>query len=523
METVVDRSDLTGKTIGDYRIMRRLGEGGMGQVYLSEQISLKRPVALKILKSELSANASALQRFKAEAEAVAKASHPNIVQVYAIGDLNGLPYMALEYVEGFTLRDYLAKKGPPTMALAFSIMRQGAAALQRAAELGIIHRDIKPENILLTRKGAVKVADFGLSRCLAGDQPPLNLTQTGVTMGTPLYMSPEQVQGKSLDPRTDIYSFGVTCYHMLTGAPPFKGQTAFDVALQHVQTQPEPLASVRPDLPADLCAIVHKMMAKNPDDRYSTARELLRDISKLRERSDGKDVPAAGQTATTALVPPVARPRRRWIRILAGTVILALAGGALAGWFTRPPAKEVASTTVEPEIPDAAPETPSIAKQREQLLWSQIKEALAQNGTPRPQGTLRALQLAVLYFEQDRLDDADHLFAWLGEQQKTKEPVILGQMGHAMVLALRNQAPESTAIFENLIASRDPGFSRLVLMINRSPAFLKWMVKALDFNAANLVSVNKSLSPELEALRKTRPIPVKPAPSGPNRPAGKPM
>src|SRR6266852_5106431 len=217
--------DLTGKTLDDFLVLRRLGEGGMGQVYLAEQISLKRNVALKILRAEMAANPTALQRFRHEAEAVAKATHANIVQVYAIGEAEGLRYMALEYVEGRNLREFLAKKGPPELPVALSIMRQVAAALQRASELGIVHRDVKPDNILLTRKGEVKVADFGLSRVLDGDQPAVNLTQSGVTMGTPLYMSPEQVEGKAVDVRTDVYSFGVTCYHMLAGHPPFRGET----------------------------------------------------------------------------------------------------------------------------------------------------------------------------------------------------------------------------------------------------------------------------------------------------------
>src|SRR5262249_23917277 len=135
----------------------------------------------------------------------------------------------------------VARRGPPDALMAIGIMRQVASALQRAGELGIIHRDIEPEYILLTRKGEVKVADFGLSLALASGQPTLNLTQSGMTMGTPLYMSPEQVEGKQVDPRTDIYSFGVTCYHMLCGQPPFRGQTAFEVALQHVRKEPDPL------------------------------------------------------------------------------------------------------------------------------------------------------------------------------------------------------------------------------------------------------------------------------------------
>src|SRR6516225_4486878 len=247
--------DLTGQTLGDYRVLRRLGQGGMGQVYLAEQISLKRKVALKLLRSDLAANAVSLARFKNEARAVAQATHANIVQVYAIDEANGVHFMALEYVEGRNLREFLEKKGPPEFLVALSIMRQVAAAIQRAGELGIVHRDIKPENILLTRKGEAKVADFGLSRCFAENQPTVRLTASGVTMGTPLYMSPEQAQGKPVDPRTDIYSFGVTCYHLLAGHPPFQGQSPLEVALQHVQTEPRPLADIRPDLPPDLCRV----------------------------------------------------------------------------------------------------------------------------------------------------------------------------------------------------------------------------------------------------------------------------
>src|SRR5262245_59783736 len=180
--------DLTGRTVGDFHVLRSLGRGGMGEVYLAEQRSLQRKVALKILRSDLAANPTALKRFKQEALAVAQATHANIVQVYACDEADGVTYMALEYVEGRNLKDFIAKKGPPDLLLAISIMRQVAAALQRAGELGIIHRDIKPENILLTRKGEVKVADFGLSRVLEGDRPAVNLTQSGVTMGTPLYM-----------------------------------------------------------------------------------------------------------------------------------------------------------------------------------------------------------------------------------------------------------------------------------------------------------------------------------------------
>jgi serine/threonine-protein kinase len=269
--------DLTGRTLGDYQLLRRLGVGGMGQVYLARQLSLKRFVALKLLRDDLAANLSALKRFEAEAQAVARLNHPNIVHIHQIGEHDGLRYMALEYVDGRNLRDHFERKGPPGLPACLGVMCQVAQALQCAHEQGIVHRDIKPENILVARKAdgiGVKVTDFGLSRFFAPEAQPLRLTQTGVSLGTPLYMSPEQVQGRPVDHRSDIYSFGVTCYHLLAGEPPFRGSTAFEVAIKHVQEHPRPLAELCPDLPADLCAIVHKMMAKDPADRYQSAREI---------------------------------------------------------------------------------------------------------------------------------------------------------------------------------------------------------------------------------------------------------
>ena len=180
--------DLTDRRVGDYQVLRKLGQGAMGQVYLARQLSLKREVALKILRSDHAANPVALQRFQAEAEAVAQLTHPNIVQVFAVGEHDGLRYIALEYVDGRNLRDYLARKGAPELPLALSILRQVAAALQRAGEVGLVHRDVKPENIMITRKAEVKVADFGLSRYFAGGgvggAEPLHLTQSGMTLGT---------------------------------------------------------------------------------------------------------------------------------------------------------------------------------------------------------------------------------------------------------------------------------------------------------------------------------------------------
>ena len=272
--------DLSGRQFGDYRLLRRLGRGAMADVYLAEQGSLRRQVAFKVLKRELAADDTYVRRFHMEAQAAASLVQANIVQIYEVGLIDDFHYIAQEYVEGQNLSQYISRKGTPDVKMGIAVIRQVASALCKAAERGIVHRDIKPENIMLARSGEVKVADFGLARIGRGEES-LKLTQVGITMGTPLYMSPEQVEGRSLDPRSDLYSLGVTCYHMLAGKPPFRGDTALSVALQHVRTQPERLENLRPDLPPALGRIIHKMLAKNPDERYQSPRDLLRELRSL--------------------------------------------------------------------------------------------------------------------------------------------------------------------------------------------------------------------------------------------------
>jgi tRNA A-37 threonylcarbamoyl transferase component Bud32/tetratricopeptide (TPR) repeat protein len=272
--------DLSGRQLGDYRLLRRLGRGAMADVYLAEQGSLRRQVAFKVLKRELAADQTYVRRFHGEAQAAAALVHANIVQIYEVGNVEGIHYIAQEYVEGQNLAQFIGRHGSPDVKLALAVMRQVTAALCKAAERGIVHRDIKPENIMLGRSGEVKVADFGLARVTATDDT-VKLTQVGITMGTPLYMSPEQVENRPLDSRSDLYSLGVTCFHMLAGQPPFRGDTALSVALQHVRTQPERLENLRPDLPPALSRIIHKMLAKDPGERFANPREMLKELRSL--------------------------------------------------------------------------------------------------------------------------------------------------------------------------------------------------------------------------------------------------
>jgi serine/threonine-protein kinase len=472
-------ADLSGRDMGDYRILRRLGRGAMAEVYLAEQKSLSRQVAIKVLKGQLAKDETYLARFYHEAKAAASMVHANIVQIHEVGCFDGTHYIAQEYVQGQNLREYMVRQGLPDVRLAINVIRQVAAALSKAAERGIIHRDIKPENILIARTGEVKVADFGLSRLTDGGQT-VNLTQIGITMGTPMYMSPEQVEGKSLDPRSDIYSFGVTCYHMLAGNPPFTGDTALSVAVQHLKKQPERLETIRPDLPAGLCRIVHKMLSKNPAHRYSTARELIKDLKVIAvelapdEWDSGESawtVPdeTAGELppseATKALAKVMlsegVQRNRRWgvWGWAAAAVLTAALGGGLAV-LTRepnllevPPVKEneikklgtvqeqmyLASTIVDPVLAEKA--------------WRSVIEYFPEAVT---EGRRAKQQLARIYLNQDRFDEALQLFEELASLDSTEEEFrAFGLAGKFIILSLRQDQEQSLRTLEEFFGVRD--------------------------------------------------------------------
>jgi tRNA A-37 threonylcarbamoyl transferase component Bud32 len=510
--------DLSGRTLGDYHILRRLGHGGMGEVYLAEQLSLKRRVALKILRADLAADPTYLQRFRAEAEAVAQATHANIVQVYAIGEADGLHFMALEYVEGRNLRDVLLRRGVPEPALVVSVMRQVASALQRAAELGIVHRDIKPENILLTRKGDVKVADFGLAR-MKSDQP-LNLTATGVTLGTPLYMSPEQVQGNAVDIRSDIYSFGVTCYHMLAGQPPYTGDNAFQVALQHVNDDPKPLADLRPDLPAKLCDIIARMMAKKPQDRYQTPRDLLVDLEQMRDEVSGftgtEPVRAAilglgGATGPMGVAAPstvksitLALPswsRGAWLLALSLPLALLAGIGVAHAWIHfHPPTTKAAddnSSAGDVRGDTALADDAAMLAEADRKLEQYYRENFEKHRHPANVSELAdtvdlACNLGVFYLERGKLSQADDFFKQLCADHAADAALervlhLVGRVGQGMVLALHDDTDGAQNLFRVWLAAPFPDRpDRLDSILQRNPRFAASLGLALERLRENL-------------------------------------
>lgn len=277
----ISSSDLTGRRIGDLQILRRLGRGGMADVYVANQLTLGRRVALKVLRRDLAGDANYVERFRREARAAAKLTHPNIVQIYEVGCIDSMHYISQEYVDGANLRQQLDRGGPLSADQATVVMQSVAEALAAASAEGVTHRDIKPENVMISNRGDIKVADFGLARVTQGEHQN-ELTQVGMTMGTPLYMSPEQIQGGDVDVRSDLYSLGVTMYHLLAGRPPFEADTPLALAVKHLHDTPPPLGETRPadDLPQWLIAAVDRLMEKAPEKRFASPVALVEYLSR---------------------------------------------------------------------------------------------------------------------------------------------------------------------------------------------------------------------------------------------------
>jgi serine/threonine-protein kinase len=265
-----------------YEIGKRIGRGGMAEIFQARDILLDRPVAMKVLFPEFATDPAFVERFRREAQAAANLNHPNIVAVYDWGKVNNTYYIAMEYVNGRTLADILKQSGTLTPMQVCDVMSEVASALISAHQNGVIHRDIKPGNILVSTTGQVKVADFGIARAL-GAGVEQGLTQTGAVMGTATYFSPEQAQGASTDQRSDIYSLGVVMYEMLSGVPPFTGENAVAIAYKQVHEHAMPLDQRLTSAPPEVAAIVAKCMEKSPDDRYSSAEEVRDELRRFVE------------------------------------------------------------------------------------------------------------------------------------------------------------------------------------------------------------------------------------------------
>jgi serine/threonine-protein kinase len=312
------------EVFADYQLLARLGEGGMGAVFRAREVHTNRLVALKVLRKGLAVDQDYLQRFERERAVAAQLQHPNLVATLACGVQHGVQYLAMEYVEGETLREKLNREGrlkePDALRVALAVAR----GLAHAHQKGFVHRDIKPENILLAQNGAVKLADLGLVKSVYGDS---HLTQTGEIIGTPNYISPEQAEGhKQADPRSDLYQLGATLYHAVTGRVPFQGPSPMAVMLLHITgtlTNPKDL---NPELSAGLVQVLVKLLAKKPDQRYAQTGLLIEDLEALQRGAVPKH--ATLEFSQSSIIAPVVRPGGKGclsILLLAALVMVLLA------------------------------------------------------------------------------------------------------------------------------------------------------------------------------------------------------
>ena len=312
-----------GRQIGKYRVKGELGRGGMGAVYLAEQPGLGREVAIKELILSPAADPTALMRFLQEAQVMARTSHPNLVQVHDLEQIGDANYIVLEFVRGRSLRD-MVNQGPVPLPQTFAVMHGVLQALDYAHKHAIVHRDMKPENVLLSDEGNVKVADFGIARLTDDSGPGGTATKTGTTVGTPQYMSPEQVASSKVDGRSDLYSAGIMFYELVVGQPPFTASEAdgpFTLMAKHVQAPPKPPSVHRPGLDMRLEEMILKSLSKRPEDRFQTGDEFDATLTRIADRlcpgwpkslEPGADLskmkPAAAAAHAAAMASPLAIP-----------------------------------------------------------------------------------------------------------------------------------------------------------------------------------------------------------------------
>ncbi|KAA5540184.1 serine/threonine protein kinase [Roseiconus nitratireducens] len=413
-------ASLIGTRLAGYLILSRLGRGGMADVYSARDVALDRDVAIKVLRQNLANDRDYIARFRREAKAAAKLNHPNIVQIYEVGEDASRYYIAQELISGVNLHEWLDRNGVLSPDQAIEILYGVTSALDAAASEGITHRDIKPENVMWSKTGSVKVADFGLARLgNERDTTHADLTQAGLTLGTPRYMSPEQVQGRPVDPRSDLYSLGVMMYHLLTGRPPFEADDPLALAFAHVNETPVPLDRARgnKDVPEWLIAIIAKLMRKDPKDRFQSPAELLEALTgdAMDQRTHAKQF--AGAASATAHLQRIADTQRRLrsrkrmqaVAIMLVPLLFVVLGAAVVAQVQRPTVAKMLRPDVVPQADSVEAQFLDAVHRNDVAGWNAVAKYFppAENAANRSYATKAAFQLARYYESEGGLKDAD--------------------------------------------------------------------------------------------------------------------
>ncbi len=462
-----DTSGLRPAHIGRYRIARTLGRGAMGVVYLAYDEAIDRQVAIKTIHRALlegEDGAEWLARFRREVRAAGRCLHPNIVTVFEYGEENGVPYIVMEYVQGRELRDYLKDRQPLPLANAVAVAVQVLHALDHAHACGVVHRDIKPGNIILLADGQVKVSDFGIARVEATS----SMTQHGMTVGTPAYMAPEQFGGREADRRADLYATGVVLFEVLTGIRPFAGRSASDLMYKVLHDPPRQVTQLNPRLPMELDAVLHKALAKSPDERFQNAGEFIAALEglKLVEREVAADGSTVIRIAPVQAPEPPANVLPGWDPVLLAQAerFLTEILGPVAKVLVRRTALQVSSPAeLVQHLLAAVPGEPDrllFQRRMRGVLGGTIGGTLGRSGTVGSSAAASQMSGSLGSFDQATLETARQDLA-----------VYLGPIAKLLVkqAAAKSQTPQD--LYQRL-AEHIPTAAERAAFLKRTPALI---------------------------------------------------
>ncbi|MFW6129290.1 MAG: protein kinase domain-containing protein [Candidatus Aminicenantaceae bacterium] len=493
---------------GRYEIIEELGKGGMGKVYKAFDNKVDEKVALKLIKTEISSDKNTLKRFKNELKVTRQISHRNVCRMYDINEEQGASFITMEYVSGEDLKSLMRRIGQFTIGKAVFISRQVVEGMSEAHKLGVVHRDLKPQNIMIDREGNARIMDFGIARSIKGK----GITDTGVMIGTPEYMSPEQAEVKDVDHRSDIYSFGVILYEMVTGRAPFEGDTPLGIVMKHKNEKPPDPKKFSPQLPDELKKLILKCLEKKKEKRYQSADELLAELTDIEESFP----------TTERLIPKKPKGTSREVsvqfklrKILIPLVVITIAGFIIiAGWLfvlrdktPEPTSPEKEKSAVSPQA-EVVPIKDILAQGNENLENKNYSEAIERFNAileKEPENTQALLGLAEVYKKQGKLDEAVSKY----EQVSLLEETIPEPYKHlGEIFELKQEWAKSIFYFNKYLDAvpESVGIDDIEQKVSHLQEQLTYVEKPEEKEETVKVEEKTDEKPKIE-LEKTEPVP----------------